>query len=848
MKLSLKWLKQFVEIPEHLSAKDLANLMTLHTAEVDGFENPSENFANMVVGKIVELKPHPNADKLQVCIVDIGETGFDSQMDSDTRQNSKSKANRTNSTKSDFLDFNEVDKSISESSKKVKIVCGGRNLYQNQLVAIALPGSQVRWHGKGDLITLEATTIRGEDSYGMICAAEEIGMGQSKGKEIMDLTELNVEPGTPLDKALGQDDIIFDIDNKAITHRPDLWCHYGFAREISAITGGKLKPYPHANLDSKIPAKGEELNLKITNPEILSKWTSLVINNITVQESPNWLKHKIESVGLRSVNNIVDITNLIMLELGQPMHAYDKNLLDPNLELEIRFANDQEKLETIDHKHRELTSQDPILINAKDNTPVIILGVMGGANSEISEQTTNIVLESATFDAVTIRKSSTYHGLRSDASQRFEKSLDQNLCLPALLKAAELILELCPEAQIAGPVTNQTITEQAELTITLNPEKVSKYLGFKIPTAKITEILTSLSFELTENKDQTLQIKVPTFRATKDIQNEVDLIEEVVRIYGYEQINEVLPVLPTKAPYKNVARSREHQAREILKGYGLSEVLNYSFYSKQDYENALLAEKNHLTLKNYLSEEQTHLRTSLLPNILKNIHLNNKNFAETKIFEIGRTYLENGNYFPTEEEHIAIAIYKSQDPFTELKGILEAFLNQFSHQPLSIIVNQDPVSYLHPKKSIQIVDENNVEIGFAGIVHPLVQENFDLKNEIAYAEINFARLTHQVAYAKKFSPIPKFPDLEFDLSIVIDADQYAETIQKAIHQSSDLIQSTKLFDIYQGQSLGKNKKALAYKITLRSLDRTLTDQDLSTVQEACIQNIKKAGGTVRGYE
>ena len=846
MKLSLKWLKQFVEIPEHLSAQDLANLITLHTAEVDGFENPSESFANMVVGKIEKLEQHPNADKLQVCIVNIGKTSFDSQMDLDTRQNSKSKANRTDSTESDFLDFNAVDEDISESIKKVKIVCGGSNLYQNQLVAIALPGSQVRWHGEGDLITLEATTIRGEDSYGMICAAEEIGMGQSKGKEIMDLTNLEVEPGTPLDKALGKDDIIFDIDNKAITHRPDLWCHYGFAREISAITGGKLKPYPKTNLSSKIPSKGEEINLKISNPEILSKWNSLVINNITVQESPDWLKHKIESVGLRSVNNIVDITNLVMLDLGQPMHAYDKDLLGDDLDLEIRFAKDNEQIETIDHKHRKLNNQDPILVKS-DQTPVIILGVMGGANSEISEQTVNIVLESATFDAVTIRKSSTFHGLRSDASQRFEKSLDQNLCKHALLKATELILELCPEAQIAGQITDTTIKEQPQITINLSPEKVNKYLGFEIPTSKITEILESLSFQV-KNSKNLLEVNVPSFRATKDVNNEVDLIEEVVRIYGYEQIDEILPTLPTKAPIKNIYRTREHQARTILKGYGLSEVLNYSFYSKQDFQKTLLNEADHLTLKNFLSEEQTHLRTSLVTNILKNIHLNNKNFAETKVFEIGRTYIENGNYFPTEEEFIAIAVYQKNDPFTVLKGILESFINEFSHEELKIIVSQEPAQYLHPKKSIQIVNSQNIEVGSAGIIHPLVQENFDLKHEVAYAEINFARLAHQIAHAKKFQTIPKFPDLEFDLSVVIDEHQYAEQIKEAIQNSSELVHNVQLFDIYQGDSIGSNKKALAYKITLRSLDRTLTDKDLADVQEKCISKIKKAGGTVRGYE
>ncbi len=799
MKLSLKWLKEYVEIPEHLTAEQLGNLITLHTAEVDSVDNTSEAFADMVVGKITELKPHPNADKLRITTTDIG-------------------------------------------SKKVQIVCGGSNLYMNQLVAIALPGSKVKWHGEGDLITLEATTIRGEESFGMICASDEIGMGPSKDHEIMDLTYLELAAGTPLDKALNKDDILFDIDNKAITHRPDLWSHYGFAREISALTGGKLKTIDVSEIESKIPSKGEQIKLKVSNPEILKKWSSIIVNNIQIQESPVWLKEKLESIGARSVNNIVDITNLVMFELGQPLHAYDKNLLG-DLNLEIRFAKKSEKLETLDHKERELTEIDPILVNS-DQKPVIILGVMGGANSEVSEGTTSILLESACFDAVTIRKSSTYHGLRSDASQRFEKSLDPNQAVKGLLRALQLILEICPEATIAGPITEMDFFDKKDLKIELDPNKVSKYLGIDLPESQIQEILESLEFKV-EGKNPFV-VSIPTFRANKDILTEVDLIEEVVRIYGYEKIEELLPSLPTKSPIQNLARKREHQARNVLKSYGLSEVLNYSFYSEKNLKDSLLDEKNHLQLKNYLSEEQTHLRTSLVTNILKNCAENLKQFSEIKIFEIGRTYIENGQFFPTEEDKLAIAVTGNKNNFAVLKGILEGFMQEFSQEPLEIIVALETPNYLHPRKSIQITNSENIEIGFAGVIHPLVQENFKLDSEVAYAEINLARLTHQKTYAKQFSPIAKFPGIEFDLSILVSKNVYAETLVKTLNESSDLIHTVQLFDIYEDASLGQDQKALAFKIELRSDERTLTENDLAQARDNCIANINKIGGTIRG--
>lgn len=793
MKLSLNWIKQFVELPSALSPAELANLITLHTAEVDGVENEAENFEHMVVGEITEVKPHPDADKLRICDVNIG-------------------------------------------AKTVQIVCGGSNLEPKQLVAVGLPGAKVKWHGEGDLITLEETKIRGEKSFGMICAAEEIGMGASQGKEIMDLSSTKAKPGTPLSEVLNKNDVVIEIDNKSITHRPDLWSHYGFAREVAAITNSKLHPYPIPKLSA--PSTGAEIKLKITDKEIVKKWNSVVINNIKIEESPDWLKQKLEAIDVRPVNNVVDVTNYVMYELGQPLHAYDKDLLG-NLECEIRFAKKGEKLETIDHKERALTEQDPILIN--QGKPVIILGVMGGVNSEVSDKTTSILLESATFDATIIRKSSTLHALRSDASQRFEKSLDPNQTRLALEKAAELILQLCPNAELGGPITEIETEKTSEIKIKLDPERVRKYLGIDLQDTEIKAILEKLDFACSPK----FEITVPTYRATKDVQQEVDLIEEVARIYGYDKIQPTLPELSVKPPIENLSRKREHSARSILMSLGLSETLNYSFYSKKDLANCLLDESEHLKPLNTLSEEQSHLRTSLVPGMLKNIQTNQKSSKEVKLFEFGRTYREIGKFFPAEEEMLGMIFYCKENSFFKLKGILEKFLEEFAHSDILMEPDTAPPSTAHPNKSMQMVDEKGEVIGRLYIVHPLISQNYGL-NDVAFVEINFRKLEHSPSYSRIFRPVSKFPELEFDLSIALPKKTPAAEVKSALQNASELITDVTLFDIYEGKNIEGGDKALAYKIKLRSDERTLTDQDLSQTQEACKQALQKIGGTIRG--
>lgn len=788
MHLSLNWIKDFLKNNITLTAEELGDLITLKTAEIEGFNDEAHNFENMVVGQIIEVKPHPNADKLKICITDIGD-------------------------------------------KKVQIVCGGSNVENGLKVACTLPGSRVKWHGEGDLITIEAAQVRGEDSYGMIAAAEEIGLGQSEGNQIMNLNYLDAAPGTPLAEALQKADIVYEIDNKSLTHRPDLWGHLGFAREIATITDNEFTlPSPQV----EIPSKGKEISLKVTDKEILQRWNSVIIEGITVGPSPLWMQSRLQSCGINPVNNLVDVTNYVMLEIGQPMHCYDYDILGTD-KLEIRFAKPGETLETIDHKQRELHTEDPILFAGK---PTMLLGIMGGANSEVTEATSTILLEAGNWDPTIIRKTSTRNGLRTDASQRFEKSLDSNLTELAIKRALEIILEICPEAKIAGPITDIWNKKPEIITIDLDPERVRKYIGADISDDQIKNILQSLGYTL-----ENWRITVPSHRATKDIGIEVDLIEEVARIYGYDQIEATLPELPAKMPHLNLHRERQHQARQILASFGLSEVLNYSFYGKQDLEQCFLEEEKHIKLKNYLSEEQTHMRVSLLPNLLKNVHLNLKNFSEFSIYELGRIYPEIGEFFPAEEEQIGLVVV-GKDSFLQLKGILQEFFEQFSHQQYTFERNDNPPAQAHPNKAGHFLDENET-LAEIFAVHPLILENYDIDAEVAYAEINFGRLAHDETFIPSFDTLPKFPDTSFDLSILVNKKTPAAELKQTLAETSELIHSVELFDVYEGEHIPADKKALAYTITLRA-DRTLTDQETTEVQQNCIANIQKIGGEVRG--
>lgn len=803
MYVSLNWLKEFVELPKNQTPQSLANLLTLKTAEVEGIIKQGQGLEGVVVGEILEIQKHPNADNLNLAKLNIGRK--------------------------------EPLRLIFGQMVKMKI----GNKIPVAVAPTTLPTG----------IKIEKKKLRGEDSEGMLCLDQELGL-EKEGVTIQYFPESKA--GTPLAEALGLSDTIIEFDNKSLTHRPDLWGHYGIAREIAAITNSKFKPLKP---EVKIPAKGETVKVAVEDHTLCPRYCGLIINNIKVADSPDWLKARLRATKHGTHNNMVDVTNYVMAELGQPMHAFDKNYIKGGII--VRHAKHNEKITTLDNKQRTLT--EDILIIADHEKPVAIAGVMGEESSGINEKTTSIILEAATFNGGSVRRTSTKLGLRTEAVQRFEKALEPLLAELAIKRAAELILKICPAAKIAGPITDVKKIATKPLKVKLDIEKANSKIGIKLSTKEIKEILESLEFKVSTDKSRDksagkiLTVEVPGFRATKDINIEDDLIEEISRIYGYDKIPPSLPTLPTKLPMENIERFKKHRAREILSyGLGLNEAYNYSFYGSKEIGDCLLSEAGHLKLLNYLSADQSHLRISLVPNLLKNLQENIKNFDEVKIYEIGRTYKDIDEYYPLEEKKITGAVLikeKSSEPFYEAKGIVEEVFAKFNVANTKIS-KEVSKPYAHPTKAISYLTPDAKTLAEVFMLHPTVSKNHDLQNySIAFFDINFTQLIKisSDAPAKSYQKIARFPSIKIDISVLIDKTTEIAKIAEAIKNADrELISETKLFDIYEGSNIEPTKKAAAFQITLQALDRTLTDEEMAKVQNKIFTNLEKLGGKIRG--
>ncbi len=871
MRLSLNWLKEFVDIPTDISPQRLGELLTVRMCEVEKFECEANAFKNMVVGKIVEVNSHPNADKLRVCTVDVG-------------------------------------------GKNATIVCGGENVKPNLLVAVAMPGSMVRWHGQGDLIELKDAEIRGVASFGMICAEEEIGlpvMTPQKGITIADIgyicKKLKLpEPtaGTPLASAINKDDVIFEVDNKSITHRPDLWGHYGMAREFSAFLGKKLKPLKFNNI---FPQSGESVKVELAQSEISARFMSAIITGIKVGPSPLWIQQRLTACGMRPVNNIVDITNYVMLELGHPLHAFDRRVIG-NDSFVIRFAKDGEVIETLDHKKRTLTSADALVTNGQ--TALALAGIMGGLNSEITADTTEIVLEVACWNPVMVRKTSQRQNLRSEAASRFEKSLDPEYTGFAFDRAVQLILKYCRGSTLSGPATDIYSMRPQLPSILLNTEKANRMIGTNLSEKEISGYLKALQFGVQKESKGVLRVTVPSWRATKDISIEEDLVEEIARAHGYENLEPHAVSLPIKAPIVDKERQAMQRARAILAlALGFNETLTYSFYGERELEEFLIKnsplESTHYQVQNPLSLDQTHLRISLIPNLAKAAARNSVNNDIVKLFEIGRTYIKNSpviekSFMPKEDRYCAaIAITKSSDAFDEMLGAVKTFLEEMklpnvvfmSEQDLNIADSRQttepnghdhlPYSFAHPNAYSWIFSGDDC-IGQIYDLNPLVAKNLDLPRDASAAafELNFSKLIAIGEEPFVYKPMPKFPGIEIDVAVLVDSktkigevgdvlfaaqaikpitEQTIGSVSKigdellaphsaesAPQNAEKLIQNVSFVESFNDESVvGVGKKSLTMRVLLQSPHRTLTDDDMKAVQQAIFDAIEKNGWKVR---
>ncbi len=812
MYISKSWLEQYIAFPKKIASQDIAKRLTLSTVEVEGVKDLSGSLDHVVVGQVVSVEKHPQADRLNVCSVDVGR-------------------------------------------EKLQIVCGGSNVRVGMKVALGKIGAKVKWHGEGDLVELKPTAIRGVDSAGMICASDEIGLldmfPKKEEKEILDLSSIVAKPGTALAQALGLNDVVFDIDNKSMTHRPDLWGHYGMAREISALFNLNLKLYKTAPIK-----QGKTLSVAVTVKEkkLCPRYMAVALDNVKVGPSPAWLQQRLQSVGVRPISNIVDITNYVMLEVGQPMHAFDAEQLATNKEqrtrqIVVRKANNGEKMKTLDGKERVLTGD--MLVIANDEKALALAGVMGGEDSGITDATTSIIFEAANFDASSIRRTSTKLGLRSDSSARFEKSLDPMLAKIALEKAVELTLKLSPGARVASKVADVFAVKPKKKTITFVVSFLEKKIGAAIPAAEAKNYLQRLGFGVTTKKDS-WSVTVPSFRATKDIAIAEDVAEEVARLHGYNNIKSSLPTFSINPPTSNKLRDLEHRLREIL-AYecGYTEVYNYSFVTPELIKKLGDSPNSYLELDNPIAKDRPYLRRYLLGGLLENVEQNLHRAESVKLFELGRAYIQEfaGEHvqkgsketLPAQPVHVSFVVSQEgiEVPFYEASAVCQGLFERLNVS-YRLVAGKREASW-HPGRSAEIFSGDK-KFGIIAELHPSVQEKFGIDTRTAFVEINVGALLAVMNEKTSYTPVATYPSVVRDVAFLTDRTVEHAGIVTAVAKVNPLIRRVELFDVYEGKNIPEGKKSLAYHIEYRSDEKTLEASAVDQLHAQVVSLLQKEFG------
>lgn len=801
MYISYNWLQDFIKIPSKINFQNIADKLTAHTVEIENVISQTEVFKNVVVGKVLEVNKHPGADKLNLALVDIGKD-------------------------------------------KLKIVCGAQNLKTNQFVPVALVGA-ILPNG----LEIKQSIIRGESSDGMICAEDELGLGDDH--EGIMILHKKTKPGENFADYLKLNDIVFEVDNKSLSNRPDLLSHYGLARELSAILETKLKPYSkiigsYLNLfnDNKI----KELSISIENKNAILRYSAIKIENIKIEESPEWLKNRLISVNQKPINNIVDLTNYVMLECGQPMHAFDARKIK---KIGVRLAEKNENFVTIDNQNRNLLENDIVITNGQET--IALAGIMGGKNSEVTENTTSFILESATFNAEYIRRTAQRLGLRTEASTRFEKSLDPELTIEAIYRFLSLLKEISPDFKINSKIFDFYPHEFTEKNITLDLDWLKNKIGQEISQDKIVSILSHLGFRLAKST-QKLEVTIPSWRATKDIKEKEDLAEEILRVYGYDQIKAALPVEQLNIPETNHELMIERKIKNILAlKFGLFETYNYSFVS-EDYLTKLDIDFfNHLKLANPLSETHNLLRQSLIPGLINNIKNNQANGEGFGFFEIGYTFFNAPGEFnkdkdeqsklPYQEKKLALAITgKNIDLFSKIKDILTSFCREIIGQNVEIIFSsaENYPGWSQPEICAKFF-VNQEDLGYLGLIKTETIKKLNIKTQVALLEISLPTLYKIIKnhpLISFFEP-PKYPAVIRDVCFVVSQKVMYNDIKKELTTFNPLLKSVELIDVYIGNKLDKDEKSLTFRLYYQADDRTLISSEVDGIQNNLLEKLSE---------
>ena len=797
MLVSYNWLKQYTNVEANANA--LAEKITRGGIEVEGVEYLAEEISNVVVGYVVSKEKHPDAEKLNVCQVNVGE------------------------------------------EENLQIVCGAPNVDAGQYVIVAKVGAKLPG------IKIKKAKLRGVESQGMICSLAELGLSKSvvpkNYQEGIYVFETEQELGSDVVEVLGLNDYILDL---SITpNRADALSMRGLTYELGALYNNKVN---FNDVEKEENYEATSLQVAIES-DSCRNYVGQVVKNVEVKSSPLWLQTRLMNSGIRPINNIVDITNYVLLEFGQPMHAFDKDLVGDKIV--VRDAKEGEVLETLDGEERKLQTSDLVIT---DGTRAIALGgVMGGKNTEVSEETKNIILESAYFNPTTVRRTSAAHGLRSDSSARFEKGIDPNMQKAALARAVELILELCPNAVVESSVG--VVNKEEEKVVEITTSYINNYLGITLSTEEIAAILEGLSFTV-EVTGENLVVKVPTRRP--DISIKQDLVEEVIRIYGYDNLASTLPKF-SKTTKGGLTYSQRmvRDLRAVYASLGFNDTINYSLVSEEEATQYTLEDHHKVRLLMPMTETHSTLRQSLVPGLLNTVQYNvARKQKDLKLLEIGRVFFGSGddNIQPKETLYLSAALTgeervtkwlkeSSSLDFFAAKGYLEVVFDRLGLDE-KVTYKKSKLEGMHPGRFAEVY-LGEKRIGFIGEVHPQIADKLGLNTTYVF-EINLDEVISESKVKPKYEEVTKYPEITRDIAMLVDVKDEYQNIYNVIESvNSKLITKVELFDLYVGAELLVGKKSLALTITYSDKQKTLTDEEVTAVHDKVLSALTEYGAIIR---
>ena len=807
MKVSLNWIRDYVQLPADADLKKLAYDLTMSTVEVEDATDLGASFHDMVVGVINTIEQHPNADKLKVCKTDIG-------------------------------------------GRVEDIVCGGSNLREGMKVAVALPGAMCKWHGEGDLVEIKKSKLRGVDSYGMICGAVEIGLADlfptKEEAHILDLSDFDAPAGTPLAAALDLNDIILEIDNKSMTNRPDLWGHYGIAREIAALYDLPMTQFPHFDRNVE---NTSGFHVTVEDAERCPRMIGTQIENVCVKPAPYWMQVRIWKTGMRPINALVDITNYVMLATGQPSHAYDSDHIAGHII--VRRAKAGETLTLLNGKELPLSTDD--LTIADDAGIVGLAGVMGGAKDSILPTTSKVILEIANFQAAGIRRTALRYDNRTEASARYEKAIDPERCDQALDLSMQLFSDLYPEMKVTGLVDEYPRhLKQAEIDVPLS--WLERRLGKRLSPDEIKHKMELLGYGITFNGDN-MHVVVPTWRSTGDVSIQADIMEEVARMYGYENF-EAEPITTTfDGAINQLDKDLERRIKEYLAiRCGMQEIFTYP-WMEESYVNAVLqSTEGILSLSTPPSPAERFVRSSLLPNLCKAVVKTERSFNEFSIFETAQVFRDE-NYtspydprekLPSQRKNVAGAFATTDKDITALfrkaKGVVEMMARYVHMEALTFKQAEKPV-WADNVVWLNIY-RGDEKVGDLALLAKKVSMACGIKNmNVMLFQLDQDSLVPLKSRTNTFTHLAEYPMTDYDISLRVDGSvQWKDVAQTVRGIKSELLHGAAFVDEYRGKQVPAGKKSLTLRLAIGSKDKTLTSAEIEEVASGVLNKIAKRFG------